>query len=178
MRVNMWSKSDEATQARWFEKHFGCVLQPVTNQRCGNARDFKIVALSEHTLIPGCLNCYVECKYDYSAAVTGNLFLEYEQTSDNGCTFQPSGMTLAVKQSKFIMFSVKHADRIHHYVFTNTQMTCMLGRHKFHKLRRRRTPPGKNGNRPGAYTRGYLLPVKCIPAGIRRTEHTSAQIEP
>ena len=74
----------EATQAKWFEAHFGCTLKSVTDQKCGCARDYKIVGLDENTELPGELNSFVEFKFDYKASKTGNLYLEYEQTFDFG----------------------------------------------------------------------------------------------
>ena len=163
----------EAKQAKWFEAHFGCTLTPVTDQKCGCARDYKIVGLDENTELPGELNSFVEFKFDYKASQTGNLYLEYEQTFDFGKKYLSSGMKLAVDQSRFIVFSVGYSDCVHHYIFTNIDMYDILTQ----KLRTIRTRNGANGNRPGCWTNGLLLPLKDVEL-FKQIERTSVQTTP
>ena len=161
---------DEAYQAHWFETHFKCTLRYVDNQRVGTQKDYEIVALGPESSLPVLdIGQFVEFKFDKACKKTGNLFLEYEQTF-NGGTFIPSGMTLAVEQSKYIVFSVKYVGCVHHYVFTNADMRELLTR----KMRSVSTRPNANGNRDGCSTNGFLLPVKSIPVRFRQIERTLA----
>ena len=149
---------DEAYQARWFEGHFKCKLKYVDNQRVGTAKDFEIVSVSEgSTLDSSDVGEFVEFKFDKACRKTGNLYLEYEQTFD-GTNFVPSGMTLAVCQSKYIVFSVKFVGVVHHYVFNSGVMNEILTR----KMRSVFTRRNANGNRDGCFTKGYLLPAHTV----------------
>ena len=160
---------DEAYQANWFERHFKCTLKYVDNQRVGTAKDYEIIALAEDSPLDIVdLGQFVEFKFDKACKKTGNLYLEYEQTF-NGSTFVPSGMTLAVDQSKYIVFSVKYPGCVHHYVFTGQDMRELLTK----KMRSVRTRDNANGNRDGCWTNGFLLPVKSLPVRFRQIERTS-----
>ena len=162
----------EEAQAVWFENHFRCGLEYVKNQKVGVARDYKIIhRCIDSPLQASDIQQFVEFKCDHTCAKTGNLYLEYEQTFNYGMNYQPSGMVLAVDQSAFIVFSVKYAGCIHHYVFPSDAMRLLLTR----KLRSVRTHPNKNGNPNGCWTNGFLLPVKSIPVSFRQTERISDQ---
>ena len=157
----------EERQAVWFENHFRCGLEGVQNQKVGTARDYKITHIcTDSPLDTSDVGQSIEFKCDYACAKTGNLYLEYEQTFNYGTNYQPSGMVLAVDQSKYIVFSVKYAGCIHHYVFPSDAMRLLLTR----KMRSVRTHPNKNGNPNGCWTNGFLLPVKSIPVSFRQTE--------
>ena len=151
---------DEAYQASWFEGHFKCKLKYVENQRVGTAKDYEIIAITEGSeLSSDDVGQFIEFKFDKACGKTGNLYLEYEQTFD-GNIFVPSGMTLAVCQSKYIVFSVKFINCVHHYVFNSGVMREILTR----KMRSVSTRPNVNGNRDGCRTRGYLLPTYTVTA--------------
>ena len=160
----------EVLQAKWFEAEFCCVLEPVLNQKIHTARDYKIIELRESTpLEDDVLGAYIEFKFDKSARKTGNLYLEYQQTFNYGHSYMPSGVTLACTQSRFIVFSVPYATRLDHYVFASSDMVEILQR----KLRSVRTRHCINGNRPGAWSNGFLLPAKSVPS-FKRTERILA----
>ena len=165
---------DEAYQARWFETHFKCTLKYVENQRVGTAKDYEITAIADDSPL-GVLDIgqFVEFKFDKACRKTGNLYLEYEQTF-NGSTYLPSGMTLAIDQSKYIVFSVKYLGCVHHYVFTSGDMREILTR----KLRSVRTRKNINGNRDGCFTNGFLMPVKSLNVRFRRIERTLVRTSP
>ena len=157
--MNNFNKEDEAIQAEWFEKNFQCKLTFVDNQRVGVARDYKIAVIDAGSLLPAeAINQHVELKWDYIARKTGNLYLETQQTFDYGTTYKPSGMVLAMQQSMFIVFSVRHYTQTSHYVFTAVQMQKIMNRN----LRITRTSKGSNGNRPGCWTYGKLLPFLTV----------------
>ena len=166
----MLSHTDEAQQARWFETQFKCTLAPVKNQRCGCARDYTIVSLLEGSpLTTEDIDEAIEFKYDYKAKTTGNLYLEYIQTFNGGSSWADSGMSLAVEQSKSIVYSVRYVGCVCHFVFTSEQMKRMLARN----LRSIRTRHRSNGNNAAHWTNGYLLPIKTIPGiYLKQTEHT------
>jgi len=159
---------DEARQARWFETHYHCTLEPVRNQRVGVGRDYQIVKLYPDSTLPvEALHQYVEFKCDKAAKRYQNLYLEYKQTFDFGETFQASGMLLAVAQSVYIVFSVPYGAETHHYAFTVPEMKEILNR----PLGSRRTLDNKNGNPDGSFTYGYLLPLRTIEK-FRQIEQT------
>ena len=165
----------EAGQAVWFENEFRCILEQVKNQRVGTGKDYKITSLCLDSALPKSdLNKFIEFKFDKACRKTGNLYLEYEQTFDFGVKYQPSGMILAIEQSKFIVFSVKYIGCIHHYVFTGEEMRELLKR----KMRSVRTRDNANGNRDGCWTNGFLMPVKSIPVKFRQIERISGHTSP
>jgi hypothetical protein len=159
---------DEAYQAAWFERHFKCTLRYVDNQRVGTAKDYEITAVLEGSSLDSSdVGEFVEFKFDKACKKTGNLYLEYEQTF-NGTRFIPSGMKLAINQSKYIVFSVKFVGCVHHYIFNRGDMREILT----HKMRSVSTRPNANGNRDGCFTKGYLLPAHTVTA-FRQIEQIS-----
>ena len=165
---------NESHQAHWFETHFKCTLKYVDNQRVGTAKDYEITAIADDSPL-GVVDIgqFVEFKFDKACKKTGNLYLEYEQTF-NGSTFVPSGMTLAVEQSKYIVFSVEYLGCVHHYVFTGEEMRELLTR----KMRSVRTRDNANGNRDGCWTNGFLIPVKSLHVRFRQIERISGHTSP
>jgi len=95
----------------------------------------------------------VEVKDDLASAKTGNLFIETGQRFAGG-DWMESGLTLAAKQ----------ADIYLHCAYTRTKgvVFCFDPQKLFDYVRtisrRVETQTGANGNRPGSYARGRLLP--------------------
>ena len=153
----MFRKDDEARQAVWFQSHFNCILTPVEKQGLGCQRDYTITKIHNPKKLPvEALNQNIEFKYDKASRGTGNLYLETRQTFDFGNSYHESGMVLAVAQSMYIVFSVPHFTETHHYVIPAPLMRELLTR----KLRAVRTHNTQNGNAPGVWTYGALLPVR------------------
>ena len=173
-RITMFdtSKMDEAKQAQWFGDAHKCVVERLAEQYVGCARDYQIVKL-----LPGSpldesdLHQYIEFKFDKAAAKTSNLYLEYEQTFNHGRTFSRSGMSIAVEQSKYIVYSVPYSVNVRHYVFRAGDMKEFLKL----DLRKIRTRSRANGNKMSSWSRGLLLPMNRIDARFIQIEHTSAQ---
>ena len=155
----MFNRSDEARQGAWFSEHHNCTLTPVENQQVGDARDFQITNIQPESPLPaGTEGKFVEMKFDYRAKRSGNLYLETRQTFNNGKDYQRSGMTLAVEQSAYIVFSVRYFTHVSHFVFTAAPMKDVLTR----KMKEVRTGDNINGNRTGCWTYGSLLPVRTL----------------
>ena len=161
---------DEISQSKWFQSHFNCTLERITHQRMGCATDFKITQIrSPSKLDASVLHGFVEFKFDKASKRTGNLYLETRQTIDFGHSYRPSGINLAVDQSTFIVFSVPDHTQTCHYMFTSVEMQELLNR----KLRVVRTANCRNGNLPGVWTYGKLLPRTSVEAfKITQTKQT------
>lgn len=93
----------------------------------------------------------VEIKDDLASAETGNLFIETGQRW--GSEWQPSGLSLSVDQADIYLVVGHVGDHailfgFHPVSFFEHVKTC----------RRVETRAGVNGNRPGHYARGRLVP--------------------
>ncbi len=93
-----------------------------------------------------------ELKEDRAAAKTGNVFIELRQTFDNGHVWSDSGFNLSRKQadvfviklgSQYVFLDIDSAERVVRGVDTQPRMTR----------------EGKNGNSPGRFSLGVLVPV-------------------
>ena len=163
------SKMDEAKQARWFEEAYNCVLERENEQYVGCARDYQIVKICPGSrLKESDLHKYIEFKFDKAAAGTGNLYLEYAQTFNHGESFTRSGMSIAVEQSEYIVFSVPYAGNVRHYVFEAADIRGFLKQN----LRSIRTRSRANGNPISSWSKGFLLPMRDIPSSLIQIGHT------
>ena len=157
----------EAKQAHWFEAAYNCVLEYQEGQCVGCAKDYQIVKICPGSrLKDNDLHQYIEFKFDKAAAKTGNLYLEYEQTFNHGESFTRSGMSLAVEQSKYIVFSVPYVGNVQHFVFQAEDIKGFLGQN----LRSIRTRAGANGNKLSSWSRGLLLPIRNVPISFKQIE--------
>ncbi len=95
----------------------------------------------------------VELKDDLASGDTGNLFIETGQRW--GSDWQPSGLALSVDQAD-IYLVVGHVG--HNAVVFGFHPTSFFDYVK--TCRRVETHPGANGNRPGHYARGRLVPFR------------------
>lgn len=103
----------------------------------------------------------VEGKNDKKSKVTGNLFVETQQTFDHKRTWQWSGLSLSLQPDAqhgcdfFVMAAYGPPD--HSWFFWAKPQTwqewCKQGT-------LRETMKGANGNRAGSYARGYTIRVE------------------
>ena len=87
------SKLKEILQAADFESYFGVKLREIP-QGPGITGDYSVRESStklDSIMGYDCFNQKIEFKYEKMSKKTGNVFCEYEQTSDGGCTFKKSG---------------------------------------------------------------------------------------
>lgn len=139
------NKPDEIMQASQFSQEFSVKMETLP-QGPGTSGDY-IIVQSKNPDYP--LNTVIEFKNDKSSQRTGNLYLEYEQTSDNWFT----GIELAISHGQIA-------------VIRSGQENFIIKNHKEHaelvsrKHRTITTKAGANGNRCGCYTRGHLVKIK------------------
>ena len=101
----------------------------------------------------------VEGKNDKKSKVTGNVFIETQQTFDNKRTWVWSGLSLSLQPDsqygcdQFVV-AVYGVDASWFIWATpkEWQKLCKLGT-------LRETKQGANGNRPSSYARGYTIPI-------------------
>ena len=113
----------------------------------------------------------IEAKFDWDSIKTGNHYLEFGQTSDDGGTWVASGFALSeevadywvvVNNDWLRVFDVK---KLADFLKTNRRVLKMV-----------KTKAGVNHNRPGQYSKAYLIPFRIlddlalmkIPSPVRR----------
>ena len=99
----------------------------------------------------------IEAKFDWDSIKTGNHYLEFGQTSNNGDTWVPSGFSLSeevadywvvVNNDWLRVFDVK---KLADFLKTNRRVLKMV-----------KTKAGVNHNRPGQYSKAYLIPFRIL----------------
>jgi hypothetical protein len=99
----------------------------------------------------------VEVKEDHAAARTGNFYLEYAQTFNGWLTYQWSGLFLAFEQAdQFLVFVQYKA-----YLF---ETKTLYAHEPFFQddTPIRVTKAACNGNKPGAFSAGIVVPMEEI----------------
>ncbi len=111
------------------------------------------------TLLEAIASDSIEVKTDYGSHITGNLYVEYEQTSRDGTT-RPSGISTTAAQ--WWAFAFKDGA-----IFVETERLRELCRNFYRE--------GRIGSRPGTPesngTKGILLPLEALASGL--TSHGS-----
>jgi len=111
------------------------------------------------TLLEAIASGSIEVKTDYGSHITGNLYVEYQQTSQDG-TVRPSG--ISTTQAEWWAFAFKDGA-----IFVETSRLKHLCRSYYQQ--------GRIGERPGSAesngTKGILLPLQALTAGL--TSHGS-----
>jgi len=111
------------------------------------------------TLLEAIASDSIEVKTDYGSHVTGNLYVEYEQTIRTG-EVRPSG--LSTTEAKWWAFAFKDGA-----IFVETARLKQLCRDYYQQ--------GRIGTRPGTPesngTKGVLLPLTALATGL--TSHGS-----
>lgn len=113
----------------------------------------------------------IEAKFDWDSIKTGNHYLEFGQTSNNGDTWVPSGFSLSEEVADY--WVVVNNDWLR--VFDVKKLADFLKRNR-RKLKMVKTKAGVNHNRPGQYSKAYLIPFRIlddlalmkIPSPVRR----------
>jgi len=111
------------------------------------------------TLLEAIASDSIEVKTDYGSHITGNLYVEYEQTSRDGTT-RPSGISTTAAQ--WWAFAFKDGA-----IFVETERLRELCRNFYREARIGSRPgtPESNG------TKGILLPLEALASGL--TSHGS-----
>ena len=146
----------EKKQAADFSAKFGVELERLP-QGPGVAGDYEIVNTSEHTLalekalgFP-VLGKVLEFKDDKTSLKYGTFFVEYEQTSDWWMSRKPSGHELAMAKGCILVISSGPRN----FVFNQTQYAELVKG----VTRILSTKFRSNGNNPGSFTHGKIVPV-------------------
>ena len=113
----------------------------------------------------------IEAKFDWDSIKTGNHYLEFGQTSNNGDTWVPSGFSLSEEVADY--WVVVNNDWLR--IFDVKKLADFLKRNR-RKLKMVKTNAGVNHNRPGQYSKAYLIPFRIlddlalmkIPSPVRR----------
>jgi hypothetical protein len=97
----------------------------------------------------------VELKDDLISEKYGNLFVEISQTFDGKNNWLESGLVLAAKQSD-IYIHIGYGDDSTYIFFFEPEKLLETLRHSRFGIKE--TAPYKNGNRRGAYAKGFIVP--------------------
>ena len=161
------SKLKEILQAADFESYFGVKLREIP-QGPGITGDYWVRESSTYLdSIMGepCFNKRIEFKYEKKSSQTGNVFCEYEQTSDGGCTFKKSGWVKAIDDGCILVVQL-HTNGESPYLLFNEETFAVLLKAAF---RQTRTTRCSNGNPVTLHQMGHLIKV---PRAIEAARHT------
>ena len=99
----------------------------------------------------------IEAKFDWDSIKTGNHYLELGQTSNNGETWVASGFALSEGVADY--WVVINNDWLR--VFDVNKLAEFLKNNR-RKLKMVKTKDGVNHNRPGQYSKAYLIPFRIL----------------
>ena len=154
----------EREQAAYFSLLFGVDLERIP-QGPGVTGDYRVVETSEHTEALEEMLGYpltgklIEFKNDIASLKYNSFYVEYQQTSDFWFTRKQSGHDLAIARGCVLVVSSGPKC----FVFNETAYAEFIEG----VTRERTTKYRKNGNAPGSYTRGKIVPLKVA-------EHTAS----
>ena len=151
------SKIHEIKQSEDFSKHFGVTLEEIP-QEAGVTGDY-LVSISSKKLdnIMGCSckNKRIEFKNEKASKRTGNVFCEYQQTTDAGCCYKTSGWVKAINQNCILVVQVFHINTRPYLLFDKETFPRLL-EYTFNEVR---TTRGSNGNPVQLWQYGHLIKV-------------------
>lgn len=99
----------------------------------------------------------IEAKFDWDSIKTGNHYLEFAQSSDGGSTWIPSGFTISADDAD--LWVVINNDWMR--VFTIDSLKQFITENRS-SLKITRTRAGVNFNRPGQFSKAYLIPYDIL----------------
>ena len=99
----------------------------------------------------------IEAKFDWDSIKTGNHYLEFAQTSDNGKTWAPSGFALSAEEADY--WVVVNEEYIRMFRIEALKKWVKENRSQFKTTR---TRSGVNHNRVGQFSKAYLIPFHML----------------
>ena len=147
----------ERAQAAYFSINFGVDLERIP-QGPGVCGDYLVVEASEHTkelesrLGYPLTEKLIEFKNDIASLKYNSFYVEYEQTSDFWETRKQSGHELAIARDCVLV--VSSGPRC--FVFNASAYTVFIKGVTAERTTKYRV----NGNSPGSYTRGRIVPLE------------------
>ena len=99
----------------------------------------------------------IEAKFDWDSIKTGNHYLEFAQTSDNGKTWVPSGFALSAEEADYWVIVNEDWIRILRIDVLRNWLAEEVS-----TLSITQTRAGVNYNRPGQCSKAYLIPFETI----------------
>ena len=99
----------------------------------------------------------IEAKFDWDSIKTGNHYLEYAQTSDNGGTWVPSGFALSAEEADYWLVVNEEYIRM----FRNEVLKKWVKENRS-QFKTTRTRSGVNHNQAGQFSKAYLIPFHML----------------
>ena len=99
----------------------------------------------------------IEVKFDWDSIKTGNHYLEFSQTSDDGKTWVPSGFSISEVEADY--WVVVNNDWFRMIKIQTLREFLVKNRNK---LKITQTRAGVNFNRPGQLSKAYLIPFNLL----------------
>ena len=99
----------------------------------------------------------IEAKLDWDSIKTGNHYLEFAQTSDDGKTWVPSGFALSAEEADY--WVVVNEEFIRTFRIKALKNWVKENRSQFKTTR---TRSGVNHNRSGQFSKAYLIPFTML----------------
>lgn len=99
----------------------------------------------------------IEAKFDWDSIKTGNHYLEFAQTSDNGKTWVPSGFALSAEEADY--WVIINEEYIRTFRINALKNWVKENRSQFKIMQ---TRSGVNYNRSGQFSKAYLIPFTML----------------
>ena len=140
----------EQRQALDFEKKFDCVLSKLPNTP-GTSGDFVVEGPAPfHGRV-------IEFKFDRRSALSNNIYVEFEQTSDAWFSSKESGIALAIKNGQTVVLTCG-PNKTNLIIETESEYRQVIA----NQIRVVPTRKGCNGNHNGVFSRGYIVPISTL----------------
>jgi len=169
----------EREQAVYFSLRFGLDLERIP-QGPGVCGDYRVIETSGYTeelesrLGYPLTGKLIEFKNDKASLKYNSFYAEYEQTSDFWNTRKPSGHDLAIARDCVLVIS----SGVRCFVFNAESYAVFIKGVTAERTTKYRV----NGNSPGSYTRGRIVPMKVAENTAtfvyNMTEHPAANAVP
>ena len=150
-------KRDEIRQAHDFSNEFQVELTKLPDV-AGTSGDYEVTNGTCPQFPTGTV---VEFKYDVSSKKTGNVFVEFQQTSDNWFQSRTSGIKLAMENNQIGVISVptRVGNGCDNYIIKNMAEYDSLVQNSHRTITTRACI---NGNHRGCYARGHLVRLSIL----------------
>lgn len=142
-------KTVERRQIHDFEQHFQCETEALP-QTPGVVGDCIVVQRDGPDDIVS-VGQRIEFKYDRASTRTGNLFIEFRQTSDEWRSYRVSGCRKAILEGCLLVIQTGST----YLVFDNVSYDELIQK----SVCTCETRTGANHNRIGQFAEGYIVPT-------------------
>ena len=150
-------KRDEIQQAHDFSNQFQVSLSKLPDV-AGTSGDYVVMDGNAPKYPTGTV---IEFKFDKMSKKSGNIFLEFQQTTTNWFQCKSSGVKLAMECDQVVVVSIptRFGNGMEHFLIHNMDEYDRVVQESHRTIT---TRPQINGSPRGCYTRGHLVKISAL----------------